>query len=601
MRVITSARHKLQHLLRLERTVRFVWQCGPGWFIASLALLFVQGTLPLAVLYLLKLLVDAIAAAAGSPEPLAAFPRVALLVGLSALAALLTQLAQQAAGLVNEGQSQAVADRMHEQIHRQSTALDLAYYDNPRYFDTLHRAQQEAPYRPQRILAGLVGSGQNLITLTAMAGLLAVFHWSAALALLTAALPGWWIKMRHSRSLYRWQSERSGAERRAGYYDYMLTDRSHAKEVRLFGLGELFRGRFGGLRRMLRRERLQLALRRTGGEALATGFGVAAAFAAVGFIAWRTVTGAISLGDMVMFIQALQRGLAAWRDMLGGLASLYEDSLFLQSVHEFLNLKPSQPEPSQPKPAPAQLIKGIRFEGVAFRYPESSRPILENLNLDIGAGEVVALVGENGSGKSTLVKLLCRLYDPEAGRITLDGVDLREFAAADLRQAVGVVFQDYVPYFLPARENIWFGDIRLAADSDRIQQAAEAAGAAPRILKLPQGYDTVLGRWFEEGEELSTGEWQKVALARAFIRECPILVLDEPFSAADPRAESELCGRFRALIGNRTAIIVSHRLSTVAIADRIALLSGGRVSELGSHQELLRAGGDYARLYRLQN
>lgn len=589
-----------QQALRLLRAVRLVWESGPGWTAATVVLTFIQGILPLISLYLIKLVVDTVAAGLSDANRTDVLGRALLYILLEGVVTLVGAIARSLAGMVSEGQSMLVTDRVQQTIHAKSVEADLEYYENAQYYDTLHRAQQEAGFRPTRIFNGMVQAAQNAISLAALAGLLFSLHWLIPLVLLATAAPGVLARMRYSSSLYQWQRGQTGRERLAWYLSWMLTRDSHAKEVRLFDLGGLFSRRYLDLRRLLRSERLALARRRTlieTGAQLAATLGV---FGALAFIAYRALHGVGTIGDLVMYYQAFQRGQAFLRDMLGSVASLYEDSLFLSNLYEFLDLKKTVVEPARALPVPRPMRSGVAFEHVTFCYPQSTRKVLDDINLTVRPGEVVALVGENGSGKTTLCKLLCRLYDPVAGSITLDGADLRSFNTAELRREISVIFQDYARYNMSARENIWLGNVALAADDARIQAAARESGADDVISRLPRGYDTTLGKWFEEGEELSIGEWQKVALARAFVRDAQIVVLDEPTSAMDARTEFEVFSHFRRLVAGRAAILISHRFSTVRMADTIYVLDGGRIIERGSHDELMRLGGAYARLFEIQ-
>ena len=587
--------------MRLDRAIRFVWQAGPGWTIASLAFVVIQGTLPLLALYLMKLIIDAVTLALGDPNRAAAFGHVALLIGIAVFVALLNALCGLIAGLVREAQALTVTDYMYDMLHAKSVEVDLAYYENPKYFDTLHRAQQEGPHRPTHIVNGLMGLGQSSITLIAMAGLLLSFHWSVALVLFVAAVPGIFVRLKYSGIMFSWQRERTPVERKTRYFSWLLTGDIHAKEIRLFDLGGLFIGRFRDLRKNLRRERIEITKRRSVANLVAQASAMIALFGSFGFIAYRTVHGAITLGDMVMYFQAFQRGLGSLQGVLGGIAELYEDNLFLSNLYEFLDLKPNVKEPLHPMPVPRPMKEGVVFDHVRFNYPTSNkRQVLEDISLSIKPGEVVALVGENGSGKTTLIKLLCRLYDPIEGTIRFDGIDLRQFATTSLRREISVIFQDYTHYHMTAGENIWFGNINVPPDQKRIAAAAHQAGADDLISRLPKGYETILGKWFEEGEELSIGEWQKVALARAFLRDAQIIVLDEPTSAMDAKSEYEVFKRFRQLLEGRSAILISHRFSTVRMADRIFIFEDGRIVESGSHEQLVRLNGKYAHLFEKQ-
>ncbi|MBA4379455.1 MAG: ABC transporter ATP-binding protein [Anaerolinea sp.] len=595
-----SIKQKIRGAFRIGRAVRFVWQSAKGWTIANGVLLMVQGVLPLLPLYLMKLMVDAVTAGVAAPDKGVVLRHVLLLVCFMGAAALFASLVRSIAGLVSEWQAYVVTDHMNDVLHAKSIEVDLEYYESARYYDTLHRAQQEAPFRPTSIVNGLAQIGQNGISLLAIAALLVSFHWIMALILFTAVSSGAAVRLLYTGKMYRWQREQTSTERQAGYLNWMLTDFGHAKEIRLFDLGPLLMGRFRDVRRKLRKGRLAITRRRSIADFAAQTFATAAIYGSYAYVVYQAVWGKITLGDLVMYYQAFQRVEGFLQGIFGSLARLYEDNLFLSNLYEFLDLKRTVIEPVHPGPVPQPMQQGIVLNHVSFQYPGGARKVLEDISLSIRPGEVVALVGENGSGKTTLIKLLSRLYDPTGGTITIDGIDLRQFETKALRHEIAIIFQDYVHYNLTARENIWFGNTTLPPDDECVIAAARRSGADDVISALPHGYDTILGKRFEDGEELSVGEWQKVALARAFMRDAQIIVLDEPTSSMDAKAEYEVFQSFRKLVSGRTAVLISHRFSTVRMADRIYVLNRGSIIEGGTHEELVRAGGTYARLFEMQ-
>jgi len=590
----------VRSVLHLGRTLRLVWRISPGWTLATVALAVVQGVLPLAGLYMIQLIVDAVTAGLEATDTNAAFANVAWLILIAGLIGLASALARSVSMLVSEAQGQVVTDHISDLIHSQSIAVDLEYYENSRYYDVLHRAQQEAPYRPTRIVNDLVMVGQSAITLAGVIGILFAIHWSVGLIIVAAALPSAYVRLRYSQRLYRWETARTDQDRRAWYLHWLLTDGTFAKEIRIFGLGDTFRGWFKELRGALRGERLRLTARRSLADLVSQAVATAAVFGTFAYIAWRTLQGSITLGAMMMYYTAFNTGLNALQSVLGGVAGLYEDNLFLTYYHEFMALGPRVVESPAPRPVPRPMRHGIVFEDVTFDYPDTTRTALADIDLHIRPGEVTALVGANGSGKTTIVKLMCRLYDPQSGRVTLDGVDLRELPVSELRRGISVIFQDFVKYQLTARQNIWVGNVALPEDDPAVEEAARAAGADAVIGELGLGYDSMLGKWFEDGEELSIGEWQRIALARAFVRDAEILVFDEPTSALDPVSEWQAFEHIRTLAKGRAVVLISHRFSTVRNADRIHIVEQGRIVESGTHDELMTLDGRYASMYEVQ-
>jgi ATP-binding cassette subfamily B protein len=600
MKPTTTLKEKIKHSLHIERALRLVWRSAPGWTAANFGLILVQGLLPLAALYLMKLIVDAVAAGIATPDKALAIKRVLVLILLAAGVALLGALCRSLTEVIKEAQTQVVTDHVADVVHGKSVAVDLEYYEDPKYYDTLHRAQQEARYRPTSIMNSLMQFGQSGISLLALAGLLFSYHWGVAAILFAATLPGVLLRLKYAKQMYQWQRQNTQEERRATYFHWMLTDGGYAKEIRLFGLGALFRGWFWEVRKRLRKDRLRLTTQRSLADLITQACATLAIFSTLAFIAYQTVRGIITLGDMVMYYGAFQRAQASLQEIWSNLTALYEDNLFLANFNEFLDLKPKLIEPASPAPIPHPITQGIAVNGVSFHYPSGNRSALEDIDLRIVPGQVVALVGENGSGKTTLIKLLARLYDPVKGTISIDGIDLRQFNPSALKREISVILQDYAHYSLTARENIWLGDITLSPKDDKIVAAARMTQADDFIRTLPKGYETILGHWFEDQGELSIGEWQKVALARAFLREAQLIILDEPTSWMDARAEYEIFKAFRQLFTGRMVILISHRFSTVRLADYIYVLAGGRVIEQGTHEDLLRQKGRYANLFEIQ-
>ena len=595
-----NLQNKLRRTTYLGRALKLLWKSSRGWAIARILVLIVQGIIPLLLLYVTKQIVDTVALGMQGADLEEAFQKILQSIAIAAGLALLNSSAQTLTKLIEEVQAIAVTDRIYELLHRKAIQVELAYYENAEYYDVLHRAQSQAANIPTKILKRLSQTAEYLISVVAIASVLLAFNWAIALALTVSIVPRAIVNVYYSRKTYLWTRQRTATERKARYFSSLIATENYAKEVRLFGLGKLFERRFRTIRHQLRHERLKLATGRSLSELVTQIGALAAIWGSFAFIAYEAVQGKITIGDLVMYRGIFQRGYMALLNTMYSLAGLYEDNLFLANLYEFLDIEPAIADPPEPKPFPKPIQKGICFEGVSFDYPNSKRRALDRVDLHIAPGEVIALVGENGSGKTTLIKLLCRLYDPTEGRITVDNYNLQTFSLTSLRREIGVIFQDYAKYHLSVLENIWFGSAHLVPRRDRIVAAAKRAGAHEVICRLPQEYDTLLGKQFERGEELSIGQWQKIALARAFLRDSQVIVLDEPTSALDPKAEYEVFKKFRELLQNQSAVLITHRLSTVRMADRIYVLERGKLVEAGPHEELMRLGGTYARMFETQ-
>jgi len=618
------------------KSLRLVRLSAPGWAAANVMISLVSSFLPLLLLWYIKKLIDAVtaatgylgaagglpatggdpAAAGGLPASavdqgaaggLAVFPgtgeadlqAVLLLVIIIAIIYFLDEAAQSIGNLVRKKQAFHLESYMYDLIHRKSISLDLQHFEDPGYYDSMSRASREAPYRPGSIVNNIVMMLRSGISLLLMAGLLATLNWWLVLVLLVANVPGIWLRVHYADVLYNFRRELTPVARKTAYFNWLLTGDKPSRELRLFGLGNYFSGLFRSSFDRQKKEEIDIVRKRSLIELVSGIFKAAAVLFTLYYIVMQTVSSGIGLGDLAMFLLAFRMGMTYIKQILGATAGLYEDSLFISDVFEFLNLE-EKVVVVPPVVDVRSFRSALKIENLYFRYPSSTHDVLQGINMKIERGETVALVGANGAGKTTLVRMLCRLYDPQAGKIVIDGKDIRNIDPLQYRKLFSVVFQDFMLYNLSAADNIRAGDVSVPGDREKIRRSAQKAGIDDLLEGLPAGYDTVMGRMFDDSRELSWGEWQKIALARALYREADILILDEPASSLDAGSEYEIFTRFSELAAGRTCILISHRLANVSIADRIMVIDRGRVIESGSHGELLKAGGTYSRLYKQQ-
>ncbi len=581
----------------LRRITALLWKSSGWWTLLTAVLFATETASSLGVLYLFKRLIESLTHLARTGNAASGGGSVLRDVVLAGVCTLIFLAARSAAGLAREVQGFAVGDYVDRQIHKRAIEVDLAFFESPRYFDTLRRARDAGGQRPAQAANNLLLLIKNgvmiaviLVLMTAISGVLLPI-------LLLALIPALLVRLYFARRAYDWRKKRTQMERRASYLDWLMTSDQYAKEVRLNHLGEHMLQSHADLRHQIRSEQTRIGARRMFFDLATASLGTAVFFGVLAFLAERAVSGATSVGDLVLFLLVFQRAQSAGQEMVQQISALYEDHLYLGLLFDFLEIKPVLADPPHPVPVPVPLRQGLRLEKVSFRYPGSDEYVLRNIGMELKPGQIVAVAGANGSGKTTLIKLLCRLYDPVEGRITLDGKDIRQFALEDYRRVFSVIFQDYARYADTVRENIRFGDIRLPENSPRIAQAAVMAGAHAFVRELKNGYETKLSRMFDDGQELSAGQWQKIAIARAFLPNSKVVILDEPSSALDSRSEYDLFAKLSRTIGDRAAIVISHRLSTIRYADYIYVLDRGTICQAGTHDELIAQQGQYSNLF----
>lgn len=583
---------KLRANLNLLRTLRLIWSITHGRVVWMLLLIVTESLFFFASLYVFKLLVNAVAHNGESDT--AAIITKYLLVAASLTVVYLVIRAITA--FITEKQSAKVSEYIDNRLHASAIGLDLAFYESPAYFDTMKRAKDAGPDKPNAILTNLVDIAKNGMMLLVMGSVLISISWLLLPLLAVFIFPTLMVRIRYAGRYYQWRRLQTPLERKSSYLSSLITEEVTAKEIRAFSLGNYLRSIYMDIRLGLVERRLIMAKKNTVNEIITTILAALGMFACIGYICISAVKGKTTVGDISLFLVVFPQLFNVMQSLSGGISTLYHNSIFMNNVFEMFDLKSDFPEPECPVPIPEKDVD-LEVQNMDFTYAHVKEKTLSNISLKIPAGKIVAVVGLNGAGKTTLIKLLSRLYDPSNGSIQLGDIDIRRFNSADYRKQISVVFQDFAKYNVSVRENIRFGNINEEASDERIKIAAMKSGAHEFIKKFPAGYDTIMGRIFEDGHEVSIGQWQKIAIARAFYSNSRFLIFDEATSALDAKAEQELFESLRDHIGNRGILVISHRLSAVKHADHIYVMAEGKIKQHGTHEELIAMPGEYSKLF----
>lgn len=591
---------RIEQVLSLWNDVfRLLKRAAPGLSISVALVTLLEAVLGLSVLYFIKLLVDKISSGVSSQNYDMSPDILYLLIG-TGIVIVVVAFAQAVASILKMRQGLKVSDYVDREIHGRAISVSLRYYESPEYYDTLERAREGGSKRPAQIVTNTVVMFRAAITILGILILIGTVEHRLIPILLVPISIALIIRLHFARRLFQWRMSRAQRERRASYLDFVMTKASHAKDLRINGLGSFFRDCYSELRTQLRKDEIQIEQARLWSEFAMASLGAVVFITVCTWLLYQSFDQSGAFGDIALILLLLRRAESSGKEFIGNVSKIVDDHLYLQRLFDFLSVPIQSASVEVPDELQNDHSPELIMSNVSFRYDGADSDVLTGVSLRVKPGQIVALVGENGSGKTTLIKLLSRLYDPTVGSITIGGTDICRIKPSEYRKLISVVFQDYAIYAETAADNIRFGDVEKEEERSEIYSAAENAGASSFIEKLPMKYDTALTKLFDNGHDLSIGQWQRIALARALYANSKILILDEPTSAMDPKAEADLFENFRTRIGRRSALIISHRLSTVRQADYIYVLSENNIAEHGTHTDLINLQGEYARLFEKQ-
>ena len=595
MKSFLAKLHNLSTNLNLLRILKLIWSASKRWTTVSIAFIVIESALFFSSLYMLKKLIDTVSKY--GINPIHNESEVIKYLVLAALSAISYTAIKAISVYITEKQSGEVAEYIDSKIHESAVGLDLSFYESPEYFDILKRARDMSSDRPNMIVFSIVDIAKNAMSLIVIASMLVAIDWRLFPILAIFIIPTLWVRINFADSQNALRIAQTALERKSGYMSTLLTTDTHAKEIRSFGLGDYLRKIHTSIRLDLLSGRLKISKRRTFKELMTSTVAAVGFFSCIAYIAIGSIHGHTSVGDITLFLVAFPQAFNILQGLSSNISTLYQNNIFVKSIFELFDLKSSLPETPNPLPIPDDPLIELEIKNMSFTYPHAKRPTLTDINIKMPAGKIVAVVGMNGAGKSTLIKLMCRLYDPSSGEITLNGIDIRNFESREYRKQICAVFQDFGKYNVSAADNIRFGDIDGQRPKEDVEEAAKNSGADLFIDTFPDRYQTIMGRIFEDGHEVSIGQWQKLAIARAFYSKSRFIILDEATSALDANAEKILFDSFRERIGNRSAIVISHRQSAVKHADYIYMLSNGKIVEAGTNEELMALQGHYFKLF----